>query len=74
MGESFDFNTLFATEQLGFAATICLLVMWELVWKGIALWRAAKNHHKVWFVFILILNTVGVLPIVYLLLNKMRKG
>lgn len=50
--------------------TICLLAVWDLVWKGFALWRATKNHHKTWFVCILIFNTAGILPIIYLSLNK----
>lgn len=74
MKELFDFNTQFAVEHSGLTAMICLLAIWDLVWKGFALWRAIKNHHKVWFVFILILNTVGILPIIYLSWNKMKKG
>jgi len=43
-----------------------LLGAWEVVWKGFALWHAAKNSKKVWFVALLIVNTVGILPIIYL--------
>jgi len=46
------------------------LAVWELCWKGVALWVASKNNQKYWFVAILVLNTVGVLPIVYLLYQK----
>lgn len=42
------------------------LAIWEAVWKGIALWKAGRNNQLKWFVAILILNTVGILPIVYL--------
>ncbi len=42
-------------------------VIWESVWKGIALWRTGRNSHKGWFIAILILNTLGILPIVYIL-------
>ena len=45
---------------------ICLDAIWEIVWKGIALWRAGRNGHKGWFIAILILNTLGILPIVYI--------
>lgn len=47
-----------------------VILIWELVWKGIALWKSAKNSHSYWFIAILILNTVGVLPIAYLILDK----
>ena len=40
-----------------------LLVVYSLytvTLKGLALWRAAKNTHKYWFVGILILNLFGI--------------
>jgi hypothetical protein len=45
---------------------ICLDLIWEMVWKGIALWKAGRNGHKGWFIAILILHTVGILPLVYI--------
>ena len=42
------------------------LVLWSIVWKGLALWRAAKRHDKLWFVVFLVVNTAGILEIVYL--------
>jgi hypothetical protein len=51
----------------------CVLAIWEMVWKGFALWKAAKNNHVAWFVCIFIINTAGILPIIYLLLNKTKK-
>jgi len=42
------------------------LLVWSLIWKGLALWRAAKMGHKVWFVMILVLNTIGILEIFYI--------
>lgn len=42
------------------------LVIWEIFWKGWALWRAAKNNAKVWFVVLLVLNTIGILDILYI--------
>ena len=46
---------------------IPIIAVWEGVWKGIALWRAARNSHLVWFICIIIFNTVGILPIIYIL-------
>jgi len=42
------------------------LGIWELIWKGIALWRCGRNNQPDWFIAILVLNTMGILPIVYL--------
>jgi len=45
---------------------ILLIAIWSLVWKGLALWRAAQNGEKGWFVALLIINTAGILEILYL--------
>ena len=49
---------------------IPIVAIWDVVWKGLALWRAARLRQTAWFVVLMILNTVGILPIVYLLLTK----
>lgn len=43
-----------------------LLLAWSLVWKGLALWKAARNGSAGWFVALLVLNTLGVLDILYI--------
>ena len=54
----------------GFAgiATLLFLVvaLWTLVWKGMALWKAAQRGSRVWFVVLLVVNTLGILDILYL--------
>jgi len=42
-----------------------VIVAWSLVWKGLSLWRAAKNDSKAWYVVLLVLNTFGILEILY---------
>jgi len=42
------------------------LMIWSIVWKGWALWRAAKNDSLPWFIALLILNTAGILDILYI--------
>lgn len=49
-----------------FSVVIPVLVIWEAVWKGIALWRAARNAHPAWFICLLIFNTLAILPIIYI--------
>ena len=51
---------------------IGLVVIWELIWKGIALWRAGRNNQPVWFVVLLFVNTLGILEIIYLLAFQRR--
>lgn len=43
-----------------------LLIVWTLLWKGFALWRASRMNHKYWFVAIFIINTFGLLDILYI--------
>lgn len=45
---------------------LLILVVWSLFWKGLALWRSAKNDQRYWFIALLIINTIGVLEIIYL--------
>lgn len=47
---------------------LLVLVLWSIVWKGLALWRAAKRGDTIWFIIFLVLNTAGILEIIYLFL------
>lgn len=42
-----------------------LVLLWALVWKGIALWKAALKRQVVWFAVLLGFNSLGILEIVY---------
>jgi len=42
------------------------LLIWSLVWKGMALWKSARLNQKKWFIALLIVNTLGILEILYL--------
>lgn len=42
------------------------IMLWTIPWKGVALWRAAKNGHKRWFIALFLLNTLAILEIVYI--------
>jgi methionyl-tRNA synthetase len=42
------------------------LIIWEGIWKSIALWESGRNNQLKWFIAILILNTAGILPMIYL--------
>jgi len=40
-----------------------LVIIWTLSWKGVALWKAAQNKQKGWFVAILVINSIRILEI-----------
>jgi len=48
------------------------LIIWEMIWKSIALWKAGRNNQLTWFVCLLILNTAGILPIIYIYFIKAK--
>ena len=48
------------------APIVVLVVVWSVVWKGLALWHAGRRAEPWWFVIMLVVNTLGVLEIIYL--------
>ena len=63
------------TSQLGISIWfLVLLILWSAVWKLIALWKSARNNSLVWFIVLAVLNTAGILPILYIFVfSKMGK-
>ena len=55
---------------------VYLAILWTLPWKGVALWKAAGNKHKVWFVVLFLVNTLAILEILYIFVfsEKRHKG
>jgi len=56
-----------------FWLVISLAVVWEMAWKGVALWRAGRNGNLVWFIVMFIFNTLGILPIIYIFAFSRKK-
>lgn len=52
---------------------IAIVIIWTLIWKGLALWRAARSGAKIWFVVLLVVNTVGLLDILYFFFIHKKK-
>jgi hypothetical protein len=48
-------------------------IVWSLVWKGIALWHAARSNQLGWYIALVFINTLGVLEIIYLVFFKRSK-
>jgi hypothetical protein len=47
-------------------STVILIMVWSLFWKGIALWNASKRSEPWWFIALLVINTLGILEIIYI--------
>lgn len=55
-------------------ALFVILMIWSLVWKGLALWKSAQLGKKWWFVALLLVNTLGILEMLYLFVfSKIKK-
>jgi len=50
-----------------FVPIILVAALWSIVLKGYALWYAARGGQKKWFIALLVINTVGILEIIYLI-------
>lgn len=45
---------------------LVLVFVWSTVWKAVALWKASRNNQLGWFILLLIVNTLGLLEIIYI--------
>lgn len=45
---------------------LAIIMLWVLPWKGYALWLAARERNKRWFIALIILNTFAILDIFYI--------
>jgi methionyl-tRNA synthetase len=52
---------------------VWLGILWSLPWKGMALWKAARRRDTWWFVALIVINTVGLLDIIYLYFISERR-
>ena len=50
------------------------IIVWVVPWKGVALWRAARNNQKWWFVFLLVINSMAILEIIYIFYFSRRRN
>jgi|APSaa5957512622_1039677.scaffolds.fasta_scaffold118257_2 hypothetical protein len=45
---------------------IVAVLVWNLPWKGVALWKAARRKEVGWFILIFLVQTMAILEIFYL--------
>ena len=49
------------------------IMVLDLILRGFALWRSARKDQNVWFFALLVVNSMGILPLIYLVLNRDQK-
>ena len=63
----------FLTETMMEPWVILLFILWMLPWTGVALWKAARNGHKAWFIVLLLVNSLAILEIIYIFAFSKKK-
>ena len=67
----YDFG--FSTFAGSFIFLFIFLALWSLFWKGLALWHSAQRKQGIWFIVLLLVNTIGILEMIYLFFVAKKK-
>jgi hypothetical protein len=57
----------------GWTIALAAIVVWDLIWRGIALWQSSRRREIGWFVALLVFNTASVLPLLYLVIHDLNE-
>ncbi|MBZ9778250.1 DUF5652 family protein [Psychroflexus sp. CAK8W] len=49
---------------------ILFLVIVDAILKLITLWQSARRKQIAWFIFLALINSLGILPVIYLIVNR----
>jgi hypothetical protein len=58
--------SLFSGIPAWLIVTWVIIGVWSSIWKAFALWKSARKHHMAWFIVMFIVNTVGILELLYI--------
>lgn len=61
-------------EELSFLASqfniapwiLYLILIWIVFWKALACWKSARLNKPIWFIVLFLINTLGILEILYI--------
>jgi hypothetical protein len=71
----FNFTDILSSQSKASVSLLyAVILLWSVFWKGLALWNASRNKQKYWFSVLLVVNTIGVLEILYLGFFKRDKN
>ncbi|MBZ9627665.1 DUF5652 family protein [Psychroflexus sp. CAK1W] len=48
---------------------LLFLLVVDAVLKLITLWQSARRKQLAWFIFLALINSLGILPVIYLIIN-----
>ena len=58
------------SNMMGLAAPFAPFMLLDIVLKGFALYKSARKGQTYWFIALLVVNSLGILPGIYLLMNR----
>ena len=64
----------FAPLIVGVFTLLFIIMIAVIALKGYALWTAARAEQKWWFIALLVINTLGILEVVYLIWFRPKSG
>jgi len=70
MMTTFQYQTMFMDRFWPFFWLIIPLVFLDIALKGWGMWRAARMHKTAWFIALLFINSVGILPAIFLVITN----
>jgi len=69
LGDNSDF--VMGIYSIGaFMSAFFLLILIDMGLKGWGMWRASRMEKKSWFIALLIVHSMGILPIIFLLITR----
>ena len=67
-----NYETMVMSDVSAMSAII-LISLVALIIQGFGLWHSARNNQNWWFVAILVINTIGLLPLIYMLFFRLDR-
>lgn len=50
------------------------IIAWAFFWKALALWHSARNDQLGWYIAMVLLQTLGLLELIYLLFFRRKRS
>jgi hypothetical protein len=72
-GEFGGIAPMFGIGAAVFGTLVVIALIWSIAWKGFALWYAARSGERYWFVALMVVNTFGILEILYLFVFRKER-
>lgn len=60
------------TWEICFIILIIFIAVCDGILKLIAMWKAACNRELAWFILLAVFNTMGILPLIYILMKRKK--